>query len=106
MNQIKYKGIENCFTCIGESNEWTLIEYPELSLLKFYENTSESEAKALLLDSVEDNIFYFHEVEGHICIKYREDSLKSERYEAMSIEKTNEQIIFTSDNRQIEFTRK
>lgn len=105
MNSIKYTGTEECFTCIGQSNKWTLYDHEELGLLIFFENT-QKEPNSILLSSVIDNKVFFYEICGRMTVGYtkRADNIV-ERYEIINIEKTNEKITLSSERRKIEFTK-
>ena len=106
MNSIRYTGIETCKTCIGESNEWILIEYPELQAVKFFEKGEANSMNTLLLDSIIDNTFYFYELNERMCVTYDEECLEDLRHEKVHVNKSEKKIVFRTDNRTIEFKKK
>mgnify|MGYP001373300060 CR=1 FL=1 len=104
MNEIKYKGIETCSTCIGESTEWILTEIPMLKMVKFNEKNNPL-SNALIFSSIKDNSFFMYEKNGKIFIVYEEDKIESSRFEKINVNKSKDKIIFKSEERTIEFTR-
>ncbi|WP_374553344.1 hypothetical protein [Aquitalea pelogenes] len=104
MKITKYYGIENCTTCIGESNEWTLLEYEELGLIKFYESNNSINANALVLNSVKNNEFFLSESNNKISVFYNSEQVQGKRFEKVELSRDNNKIFFKTENRTIEFT--